>query len=109
MIDYLRTIFMPRINRLEYYREITNHGFGEEGSDLHIVHVNGMLVVFSYDDWRRTELDIFLDCMHKTAVTTAKRLKMPVRYYYRNNLGKTEYVHYDYRRRAVLGGPHATM
>lgn len=87
---------------MEYHREIINIGFGEDGSDMHIVHVNGLLVVYSYDDWRRKELDGYVMAVHDNAIEVAKRLKLPVRYYYRGfNTGNVEYVHYDYSVRSI--------
>lgn len=87
---------------MEYHREIVNLGFGEDGSDMHIVHANGLLIVYSYDDWRRTELDGYVSSVHDNAIAIAKRLNLPVRYYYRGfNSGQVEYVHYDYSVRSI--------
>lgn len=102
MLSNILKWFRPWQPTMEYHRQIVNLGFGEDGSDMHIVHVNGMLVVYSYDDWRRTELDGYVSAVHDNAIEVAKRMRLPVRYYYRGfNSGQVEYVHYDYSVRSI--------
>jgi hypothetical protein len=85
-------------SRFEYIRESYNLYFGEDGSDVHVVNVGGELHVYSYDDYCRTELDYYIEAVNRDAIELAKRLKLPVRYYYRTRTG-TDFIHYDYRHR----------
>lgn len=84
----------------EYVRETYNLYFGEDGSDVHIVNVNNELHIYSYDDYNRTELDHYICQVNNEAVEIAKRLKLPVRYYYRTATG-VDSVFYDYRFRRI--------
>lgn len=101
MINWIMNMLFPKAqSTLDYVRERINYNWAEEGSDVHFVQVHGMLLVYSYDDWCRTSLDIFSNTVHTDALIAAKRLKLPVRYYYREG-NRTDFVHYDCRRRGI--------
>lgn len=83
---------------MEYHREIINTGHGS----MHIVHVNGMLNIYSYDEQLTGHLDGCISTVFDSAIELAKRMQMPVRYYYRGfNSGNVEYVQYDYGVRSI--------
>lgn len=87
-------------SRFEYIRESYNLYFGEDGSDVHIVNVGGEVHVYSYDDHSRTELDYYIETVNRDAIELAKRLKLPVRYYYRTATG-TDSIQYNYSHRRL--------
>lgn len=80
---------------LDYCREIIKFSFGTQ----YVVHVNGLVIVAYY---YRGQLCNYMDNVHDDVTALAKRLKLPVRYYYSSfNGDSTEYVHYDYTRRGL--------
>lgn len=96
----LRRWLCIRPSKFEYVRETYSLYFGEDGSDVHIVNVNGELHIYSYDAYNRGELDHYICRVNNEAVELAKKLKLPVRYYYHTSTG-IESVFYDYRYRRI--------
>lgn len=100
MWEVIKGWLCVRPSRFEYIRESYNLYFGEDGSDVHIVNVGGEVHVYSYDDRSRTELDYYIETVNRDAIELAKRLKLPVRYYYRTATG-IDSVQYNYCHRRL--------
>ena len=100
MWELIKRWLYTQPSHFEYIRESYNLYFGEDGSDVHIVNVGGEVHAYSYDDHSRTELDYYIETVNRDAIELAKRLKLPVRYYYRTSTG-IDSVFYDYRYRRI--------
>lgn len=83
---------------MEYRREIVSMPSGA----VYIVYANGVLIIYSYCDSDCSRLNCYLKLVHELVVSTASRLELPVRYYYRDfNTDRVDYLHYDYRVRTM--------
>ena len=99
MLEFLKGLLFKQPSKFEYIKERYNLCWGEDGSDVYIVNVNGDLHVYSYDDYTLKQ-DEFINHINKEAVALAKRLRVPVWYHYRTERG-VESVNYNYKRRGL--------